>query len=340
MNLFRTASTIVVIIVVAGIFYWALFIPKEDLSARINRTIKEQENRADLAFNKVTFEESTGGEKFWQLQAETAVVNKSTGIATLQTTVGLFFKNGRPAMKFRSPAALWDMKKKEIYLDKPLGYDASSEEKITALLSSRGAQGASVFSLPKVYRNGLGYWFQARNLSWKVADQLLVCTGGIVLSKGEITGRAEKLTGDVEFKKVLLDGAPRVELAQQQGGPVTIEAAQFELDSAQDLLIARGNPVITWRDARISSLFASYYQPDNKIKLLGNVTITYQDISAWGASADYPTRQELVILSGEARAEQTDSRLSSDRVMVSLKDRKISLLGKSRVVIPAEKVAP
>jgi len=340
MNLFRSAVAALIIIVVTGAFYWAIFVPKEDISARINRTIKEQENRADLAFNKVTFEESTGGEKFWQLEAENAVVNKSTGIATLRTTTGLFFKNGQPVMKFRSPAALWDMKKKEIYLDQPLGYDVNSEAKIAALLKTQSPGTASVFTLPKTYQKGLGYWFQARNLSWKVADQQLVCTGGIVLNKGEITGRAEKLTGDVEFKKVQLEGSPRVELAQRQGAPVTIEAAQFELDSTQDLLSASGNPVVTWQDARINSLFASYHQPDNQIKLLGNVAIVYQDISAWGGSADYPTRKELIILSGEARAEQGDSRLSSDKVMVSLKDRKISLLGKSRVVIPAEKVAP
>jgi lipopolysaccharide export system protein LptA len=340
MNIFRIFLTALVLLLVGGVFYWALFVPKEDISQRIYKTIKEQENRADLAFNQVIFEESTGGEKFWQLQAETAVVNKSTGIATLQITQGLFFKRGKPVMKFRSPAALWDMQKKEIYLDKPLGYDVNSGKQIEALLQNLGAQPSSVFNLPKAYQKGVGYWFRAKNLSWKVADQQLVCTGGIVLNKGEITGYAERLTGDVEFKKVLLDGAPRVVLAQLQGGPVTIEANQFEFDSAADLLTAHGSPVITWRDARVSSLLASYHQPENKIILDGDVKISYQDISAWGNSADYPTNQELIILSGEARAEQADSRLSSNKVLVSLKDRKISLLGKSRVVIPEDKVSP
>jgi len=340
MNIFRIFLTALGLLLVGGLFYWALFIPKEDVSQRIYKTIKEQENRADLTFNKVTFEESTGGVKFWQLQAETAVVNKSTGIATLQITQGLFFKNGKPVMKFRSPAALWDMSKKEIYLDKPLGYDVNSEKQIEALLKTAGAQPASVFNLPKAYQKGIGYWFQAKNLSWKVADQQLVCTGGIVLNKGELTGYAEKLTGDVEFKKVLLDGSPRVVLAEVQGGLVTIEANQFELDSARDLLTAHGSPVITWRDAKISSLLASYHQPENIIKLNGDVKVSYQDITAWGSSADYPTGKGLIILSGEARAKQADSRLSSDKVMVSLKDRKISLLGKSRVVIPEDKVTP
>ena len=79
---------------------------------------------------------------------------------------------------------------------------------------------------------------------------------------------------------------------------------------------------------------------ENIIKLNGDVKVSYQDITAWGSSADYPTGKGLIILSGEARAKQADSRLSSDKVMVSLKDRKISLLGKSRVVIPEDKVTP
>jgi len=232
------------------------------------------------------------------------------------------------------------MSKKEIYLDKPLGYDVNSEKQIEALLKTAGAQPASVFNLPKAYQKGIGYWFQAKNLSWKVADQQLVCTGGIVLNKGELTGYAEKLTGDVEFKKVLLDGSPRIVLAEVQGGLVTIEAHQFELDSESDLLTAHGSPVITWRDAKISSLLASYHQPENIINLDGDVKVNYQDITAWGNSADYPTGKELIILSGEARAEQADSKLSSDKVMVSLKEKKISLLGKSRVVIPEDKVTP
>lgn len=340
MNAVRSAVIVIVLLLIALLFYWAIAAPKEDVSKRIYRTLKEQENRADLAFKKVTFEESTAGEKFWRLEAESAVVNKSTGIATLKETLGVFYKSGKPVLKFRSPAALWDMQKKEIYLDKPLGYDINSERQIAELLKTLRSEPASIFTLPAVYKKGLGYWFQAKNLSWKLSDQELLCTGGIILSKGEITGYADRLTGDVEFKKVLLDGSPRVVIAPPQGSPVTIEAEQFEINSAEDLLIARGNPVVTWRDSKVSSQTAGYYQAEKKIKLAGNVTVSYEDISAWGNSADYLTGKQFIVLSGEARAEQADSRLSSDKVMVSLKDRKISLLGKSKVVIPADEVTP
>jgi hypothetical protein len=118
MNVLKTAGLAAGLAFVLGIFYWALFTPKADLSQQIYQTLKEQEKRADLSFKQVSFEEVDAGEKFWQLVADNAVVNKDAGVATLQNTSGTFYKQGKAALKFRSPAAIWDMHKKEIYLDK------------------------------------------------------------------------------------------------------------------------------------------------------------------------------------------------------------------------------
>ncbi len=336
MKVMRTLFIAALLAFAAWIFYWALFAPKEDVSQRIYKTLKEQEKRADLSFKKVSFEEVSAGEKFWQLVADTAVVNKNAGIATLQNTNGTFYKNGRAVLKFRSPAALWDMKKKEIYLDKPLGYDALYERQILSLLKTLRARPQSVFTLPREYKKGLGYWFQARNLSWKLADELLLCTGGIVLNKGEITGYADSLKGDVEFNRVVMDGSPRVILAPRNAAPVTLEADAFEISSPQDLLSARGNPVITWKEAKVRSDSARYLQREKKIELAGSVRVNYRDILASGSAANYFVDREEVVLTGNARATQGENNLSSDNVMVSLKDQKISLLGKSKVVITEE----
>jgi lipopolysaccharide transport protein LptA len=232
------------------------------------------------------------------------------------------------------------MKKKEIYLDKPLGYDVNYERQIAFLVKTLGTRPQSIFTLAKEYKKGLGYWFQAKNLSWKLADQMLFCTGGILLNKGEITGFADTLRGDVEFKKVLLEGNPRIEILSADRSPITFEAQIFELSSTQNLFIAHGNPRVTWQEANLFSDSASYFQTEQKMALDGNVKINYKDILAWGNSASYLTEKQNVILSGDARAEQGDNKLSGDKVLVSLKENKISVLGKSRVVISGEKIKP
>lgn len=340
MKFLRLALLPAILVIIAGWFYWAMFAPKQDVSQVIYQTIKEQQGRADLSFKQVSFEEVGNGEKFWELRAAKAVVDKDSGVATLQETIGTFYKRGRPVLTFRSPAALWDMKEKEIFLDKPFGYDLAYEKQLASLLKTIAARPGSLFTVAQKYQRGSGYWFQARNLSWKMADQQLLCTGGIVLNKGTITGYADSLRGDVELKLVRLEGAPRLVIVPVKSSPVTFEAASFELDRELDLFIARGNPRVKWREATVTSDFGKYYQAEEKIELVGRVRINYHDISASGARANYLLATQQIVLSGQARADQGDNHLSSDQVMVSLREQKISLLGRSKVIINEEGIAP
>ncbi|MFH1684078.1 MAG: LptA/OstA family protein [Candidatus Margulisiibacteriota bacterium] len=336
MKLSYRAILIVSAIFIAGIFYWALFSPKEEISERIYKTLKEQEKRADLMFKDVTFEEVVSGIKYWQLKANSATVNKTTQIATLKDAHGTFFKKGKAVLRFRSPAALWDMKDKEILLDNPLGYDVKLDRKISSLLKTLKKSRFSMFNLPKLYKNGLGYWFQANNLSWKLADQKLICTGGIMLNKGEVTGYAEKLQSDVALERIILEGKPKITIAPNNTSPITLEAEVFEVISEEDIILARGNPKIIWEEAKVSANNIKYLQRKEVLELSEKVFIDYGDIRAWGDSADYLTLEQKIIIEGKASAVQGDNKLSGEKVMVSLKNKKISVVGKGKVVITEE----
>ncbi|MFC1637457.1 LptA/OstA family protein [Candidatus Margulisiibacteriota bacterium] len=329
---------IIFVVFIAGIFLWAIFSPKPQISERIYEALKDQEKRADLAFKDVTFEEIDNGVKYWQLRADNATVNKSSKIATLREAKGTFFKQGRAVLRFRSPAALWDMKEKEILLDKPLGYDVKLDRQISSLLQTLKKSRLSIFNLPKIYKKSLGYWFQANNLSWKLADEKLLCTGGIILNKGEVTGYSQRLEGDVALERIILEGEPRVVIAPLNSSPITLEAKVIEVVSKEDLILARGNPRIRWEEARIFAQKLKYLQAENTLKLYGMVRINYQDIQAWGDSASYLTEDAKIIMTGKARARQGENELSGSEVMVSLKDKKISVMGKGKVVITEEEL--
>jgi lipopolysaccharide export system protein LptA len=64
--------------------------------------------------------------------------------------------------------------------------------------------------------------------------------------------------------------------------------------------------------------------------------VTYKDIWASSNLADYQTKDQTVLLTGNARAKQGSNDLQSDKIMVSLKDNKISLLGGSTINIIEE----
>ncbi|MFH1541871.1 MAG: LptA/OstA family protein [bacterium] len=322
-----------------GIFAWVAFSPKEDISERIYRTLKEQENQADMAFKQVSFEEVVAGIKYWQLIAETAMVNKSTQLSTLKISKGNFYQNGKPVLSFNSPIALWDMKKKEIFLDQPLGYDVSLKDKIEGLLAQQKAGAASIFNLPKLYAKNPGYWFQAKNLSWKLATQQLICSGNIILNKGEITGRADRLTSDVGLQNIILDGRPVLTIEPTNSSPITLEAVSFQVISPKDEIIASGAPEIRWEEANILAGKMKYLQAENILELSDRVKVNYMDIEAWGDSAQYFTEEQTIILSGKARATQGENTLAGKKVRLSLKDKKISVIGQGKVVITDEDLA-
>ncbi|PIS28558.1 hypothetical protein COT42_07570 [Candidatus Saganbacteria bacterium CG08_land_8_20_14_0_20_45_16] len=333
MNLSNRVILAIALLFIGWLFSWAIFAPKEDPSNRIYQTLKQQEKQADLTFKDVTFEEIAQGIKYWQLVAESAMVNKSTQIATLKTAHGTFFKGGSPVLRFRSPAALWDMKQKEILLDKPIGYDLSLEDKVNTLLKNIKQRSISSFTLPPNYLNGHGYWFAANNLSWKVATQQLLCTGQIILNKGEVTGLAERLESDVALEHILLSNNAKVIIKLVDSFPVTQEAAVFEIISRQNLIKARGQPVLYWGKAKVTATNFSFSQREETLKLDGNVTINYGDIWAFGQTGLYSLKTEEIILNGNAQAKQAENKLQGNAIKVSLKNNSLAVIGKGKVVI-------
>ncbi len=97
-----------------GIFYWAVFSPKDDVTAKISKTLKDQKQRADLFLKGVTFSETAEGLKYWEIKALTSKMNNDTGIADLIDVTGTFYRKDKPALNFVSPKVVWDMKNKTI----------------------------------------------------------------------------------------------------------------------------------------------------------------------------------------------------------------------------------
>ena len=290
------------------LFIWALYLPKEEIADTISRILKQQRDRLDLFFQGVTFQESSGGVKYWEIKARSSSVNNTTGLATLEEATGYFYESGRPALKFLSPRAFWQMSQKEIYLENPLGYDVKSEGRIREFLSEIKDKDVSVFSLPARYRTaGEGTLFKAKKLSWKLTNKKLLCEGGIWLNKGEITGTGDTLQADVGLKNVLLYGHPRVVIMNEY--PTQIVAEEFEFDSPSDTVLARGQ-----------------------------VLMQSGQIKVYADRAVYDQRAQTVTLTGNTRIDRQGSHLSGKTIVFSVKDKTFKVQGQTRVVIPEEEI--
>jgi lipopolysaccharide export system protein LptA len=122
-------------------------------------------------------------------------------------------------------------------------------------------------------------------------------------------------------------------LSVPASSPITLEAEAFEILSKENIIRALGRAQARWQKAEVVTQNLSYEQVGKIIRLEKNVKIKYNDIQAQGDRGDYLIERQEVKLSGNAEAEQGDNRLTGNQVLVSLKDQKISLLGKGQVII-------
>lgn len=323
-----------IILIILGFFVWAM-LPKDDFGKKISEQLKHDRSKADVIFKVATLAEIYDGIKYWELVAKTSVVNKSTGLAKMSDVDGIFYDNGRPTMKFIAPSATWYINKNEISLVTPIGYDIKSEGIIKAELEKvkDRSQIYSIFHLPEFkLKSTEGYWFQAKNLNWKLATKKLLCSGAISLTKGNAVINAELLEADVRLDKVKLTGNPTGEISTN-GGNIMLTADEFLIDSATDIIIADKNVTISKDKARIKAGRATFNQRAGTITLRDGVNIKEDQLAASSRTAVYDLDNSKVLLSSEAKAKRSGNEVSGDRMTIYLGRNKIVVEGNTRTKV-------
>ncbi len=329
------------LLILTAFFIWAIFIPKGDLSRKITETLTSQRHRADLFFRGVTFAEIVSGVKYWEIKADSSDLNKTTQIASMKIVDGTFFKKGEKSLKIIAPAATWNMKNKEIYLVNPLGYDAKYEREFKKKIKELDLEknNLSEFNIPNSFglTKKIGYWFKAKNLTWRLTTKRIVCTDGIKLTKGDITVYSERLDGDVGLERTVLTGNPKAIILEKD--KITLTATKFEVDSKSDIMYALGNVKFILESTIkgktiITSNAAAYNQRENIIELTGNVEINHKDIRASSNLASYFMPQRKITLTGDAKAFRAGEELRGDKIHIYLEEDRIDVEGGTKIFIP------
>jgi len=323
-----------VVLIIIGFFVWAITF-KDNYREDITEKIQKEKSKADVIFKAATLAEIVDGIKYWELIAKDAAINKSTGTAKLVTVDGLFYDSGKPTVKFLAPSATWMINNNEIYLVDPIGYDIKSEKIIKGELAKVKDRSKlfSIFNLPvKAGKAYEGYWFQAKNLNWKLATKKLVCTGAISLTKGNAVMSAEKLEADVGLEKVRLTGNPTAEIIADPE-KISITAKEFNIDSTTDTIIAEKDVVISRGAARILTGRSEYFQDKDIVQLSGYVNITENEIAAFARTALYDIKGTTIVLNDNAKATRGGNAIYGEKMTIFLGSNKIIVEGGTKATI-------
>jgi len=292
---------IVMLALLAVIFAWAVFIPKESVTEKINKTLQEQKNKSDMFMKGVTFSEIVNGVKYWEIRSVTSEVNNSTGIADLNQINGAFFKNGKPSVKFISPKVQWDMNKKSIRIETPLGFDKK-------------------------------YKFETSYLDWSLSTKKMFTDRDVVFEGDNLIVTARGLSSDAGLETMVLKGGPKARI-RQDGEVLEIGARVFEINGGTGSILASGEAKAVRGDLFIRSESLFYDKGKNNASAIKSVRVIYKDIRAWSDFAVYDIVKNTVLLSGSARAVRGEDELTGDRLIIDLKNNKIMIKGRTKVVV-------
>lgn len=304
MKMLKPALLAVAAILIFWIFYWAMFIPKETVTDKISQKLEEQKQRSDFQMKGVVFSEISNGIKYWEIKAITSQINRTTGVASLNDIKGYFYNRGKKSVDFIAPRVFWDMANKRIKIEAPVGYD----------------------------RN---YKFETAELNWALDTKTLSTETEIRLESGKLSITARGMNADAGLEKMVLRGGPKAVVRQSQGD-LKIEAEEFELNGSSGSFSANGDASVSSAGMTMSCRKIVYDKDRNILRAYGNVTMVFKDISAVAGIAEYFVGSGTVIMSGSARAARGGSELQGEKLKIDLKNNKMSLEGRSRVVVDEE----
>ncbi|KAF0132879.1 MAG: hypothetical protein FD145_1536 [Candidatus Saganbacteria bacterium] len=332
MEFLKKSAFFIFVVFILFLFIWALYLPKHDITKTLIKTIEEQKKLTDILLQEATFSENVGGVKYWEIKAKSSSLNKSTGVAAMEQTNGIFFKNNKPALKFISPLVTWNTINKNILLSDTLGFSVGSEQK--ARLLEKGGNQASTFILPQSQE---GYYFKAKVLSWDINSQKIICSQGIYFQKGNVEGNAEKLQADVGLETVSILGNPcKIVIAGAPQG--TIEAKDFLIDQTKNEISSIGKIILTADNLKLTAGKFLFKQKEAVAYFGNSVNITYDNASARGDQAAYNTKKQEISLMKNVSLLRKGSRLVGDKVIISLKNKTYKIIGKTKIVIPEEEI--
>jgi len=299
-----------------GLFFWAIFWPKTTIEQTVNKTIEEQRARSDLAFKNIALQEIVKGKKYWEITAKTAWMNKDLGTALLGSIEGDFLQNGRSVLHFIAPSANWNLTEQIIDLTSPRGFSPKKKDKP---------------------------WLITDSLEWKVSNNTIVSQGKVEINQDQFTLKGNNLEADLSLKKVRIHDKPTALIFPGGSRLSTIEADLFEYDSNLGSFNAIGSvkahyvdPALSGKSIIIYSDNANY-DPNHKFLQFNNsVSIYSSDFTASAESATFTSSNEMLRLERNASVSYKNNMVAGAAIVVNLKNRKMALLGKTKIKIVEE----
>lgn len=113
--------------------------------------------------------------------------------------------------------------------------------------------------------------------------------------------------------------------AKGKGEPIVITASRMEADKLGDKVTFKGDVTLKKEDMTLSSdsMVVFYDAPSRgiqEIEALGNVVVRKEGRIALSKRASYYSKEEKIVLTGDARIIENENQLGGDRITLFMRD--------------------
>lgn len=149
-------------------------------------------------------------------------------------------------------------------------------------------------------------------------------------------------------------------------GSISIDAASFEVDGKQNILMASGNVVVKHGDVTLYGNVGTYFQNiqkivlsgkvsvvrermtlscdqaiaygvEDRIEVTGNVVFVRGDINGRSGTGVYDRKSQTVLLSGDPKVWQNRDELTGKTILVDIRRSKVTTSGGAKAVFSVDK---
>ncbi|OGC10159.1 hypothetical protein A2246_04585 [candidate division WOR-1 bacterium RIFOXYA2_FULL_37_7] len=214
---------------------------------------------------------------------------------------------------------------------KPVGFDSLSNKRKLSTISKE----KNFFNFSS-YAENKGFFFKAEELVWNIKSKAIVCKNELWIKKGNISGHAKKLKGDVGLEEIEITGDPVIYIKNHS--ITTIEAEKFLINGISNTVKAQTHVLIKVDKLTGTTQFLTYNQSTGIIKIKNGIVVKYENYKISADTALYNIKNEKMILSSNGILTRGSSKLSGDVIIIDMKTKKVSIQGKSRAIIPDEEI--
>jgi LPS export ABC transporter protein LptC len=313
-----------------------------------HKVVKNVGHTPDFSFSEVVISEIAGSDKFWEIKAKHAEINKKK--AVMHVVDGTIFQKNKSSLLFKAPKANTDLEEGNFILYKvkarsvknrrnpwqletPLLKWNKKRELLKGYKKTRIWRKESSFTGDRFYGNlSFSKFTLKKKVSGKINPFMKKLRTVRPTENIQFFGQELVFHGDSN----LITSSGDIRLIYED---VKAKCRNIVINNKKQLFTLNEKVVLEQQNSEIKKAViraakADYLYKKDEIHFYGNVEFNYDDIACIADSAVYMKKNKYLEFKGNVDARKKDKKFFGEKIKIYLDSKRIVSVGRSKFIAP------